>query len=60
MALRTAPRALAASVFAQVQGGEKQLYAAWVSPAFTCVLLFFVSGVRSVGEEASGPDPEAF
>merc|ERR1719247_1503324 len=43
-----------------VQGADKQLYAAWVSPAFTCVLLFFVTGVRSVeaaGDAKWGSDP---
>ena len=45
----------------QVQGGDNQLYAAWVSPAFTCVLLFFVSGVRLVeaaGDAKWGAEPE--
>jgi len=44
-----------------VQGGDNQLYAAWVSPAFTCVLLFFVSGVRLVeaaGDAKWGAEPE--
>jgi steroid 5-alpha reductase family enzyme len=42
------------------QGGEKQLYAGWVSPAFTALLLLRVTGVPQVeaaGAAKWGADP---